>query len=542
MTDNFDFIVVGAGSAGCVLANRLTEGGKFTVLLIEAGGSDRRFWINVPIGYGKTFYDNNVNWRYLAEPDPGISGRQEYWPRGKVVGGSSSINAMVYIRGQHEDYEDWAAAGNRGWGFKDVLPYFMKSEGNVRGSDAFHNATGPLAVSDFQPHPLNDPFFEGLAELGLKPNPDFNGKVQEGYGFYQLTTRNGVRSSSSKAFLYPALKRGNVTLEINSLTERIDFEGKRAVGVTYRKNGKSFSARAKKEVILSAGAVNSPQILQLSGVGPADLLRRHGIAVVHDLPGVGRNLQDHIFVPFVFEANRPTINNELKSWHGKLWAGMKYIFARQGPLAQSINQGGGFFRSRSNLKRPNMQIYFNAASVAPRKDANDMSPLSLSSFSGFGINLSPCRPTSRGHIEIKSKNPAEAPAIHPNYLSTNSDIEEVLEGVRWVRRLLSSKSLANLIKREVTSWPEDGTDSSAIKYIRDTSKTCYHPTSTCMMGPNPANAVVDERLRVYGLQNLRVVDASIFPSMISGNTNATAIMVGEKGAAMILEDQVNAAI
>lgn len=542
MAQSYDFIIVGAGSAGATLANRLTENGRYSVLLLEAGGSDKKFWIQVPIGYGRLYYDRRVNWKYVTQPVSGLAGRADYWPRGKVIGGSSSINALVYIRGQAQDYDDWERAGNPGWGFSDVLPYFMKSEGNARGSDAFHNAGGPLGVSDVELHPTVEDFYQGMREMQVPANPDFNGATQEGYGPYQLTSKNGRRCSTARAFLDPARGRANLTVIDRAEARRILFEGKRAVGVEYRRDGQTHIAHAKREVILSAGAINSPQLLQVSGVGPAALLQRHGIDVVVDRPGVGRNMQDHLYFSFSFRSRKPTLNNELSGWARQLWAGMKYVFLRKGPLAASINHGGAFVRTRAGLDRPNMQLYFVPATygagphVAPLVPATENKNLKLDAFSGFTINVSPCRPTSRGHLEITSADPSVPPAIHPNSLSTDEDVQEALEGARFVRQAAQTPGLASLIETELSPWPADDNDADAIWRLRQTGRTTYHPTSTCMMGPDPVTAVVDHRLRVYGTEGFRVIDASIMPMMISGNTNACSIMIGERGADFVLQD------
>ena len=532
----FDFIVVGAGSAGSAMAARLSESGRYSVLLLEAGGSDRRFWIRMPIGYGRLYYDATVNWKYTTQPDPGIDGRSEYWPRGKVMGGSSSINALVYIRGQAEDYEDWVSDGNPGWGYRDVLPYFMKSEGNSRGSDPYHNGSGPLKVSDVQLHPLTETFYRGMRELQIPANPDFNGETQEGYGPYQLTTGGGQRCSSSKAFLSGAARRANLAIVKNAFARRILFEGRRAVGVEYEKGGKTHRALTGREVIVSGGAINSPQLLQLSGIGPETLLRQHGIAVVADLPGVGRNMQDHLFFPFKFRVREQTLNAQLGSWPSLMLEGMKYVLLRGGPLAASINHGGAFVRTRPELARPDQQVYFLPATYGSTGASENPEKLIIDPFPGVSINVSPCRPTSRGYIEIASPDPHAAPAIHPNYLSTEEDVSDALAGARFVRRLARTPALRALIEEELTPWPQDDGDEAAILRLRQTGRTTYHPTSTCMMGPDPSRAVVDNRLRVHGIHGLRVVDASIMPRMISGNTNACSIMIGERGADFILED------
>ncbi len=540
MPQEYDYIIIGAGSAGCVLANRLTENGKHSVLLLEAGGTDRRPWVQVPIGYSKTFFDAAVNWKYTTEADPGINGKTAYWPRGKVLGGSSSINAMVYIRGQREDYDGWAAKGLAGWGFSDVLPYFKKSEDNIRGADAYHGSGGPLAVSDIgaEVHPLTRAFVQAGVEAGVPRNDDFNGASQEGIGLYQLNIRKGIRSNSSNAFLRPAMRRSNLHLVTGAHTTRILIENGRAVGVIYRK-GELREARARREVILAAGAINSPQLLQLSGIGSPALLRRHGIAIKVDLPAVGRNLMDHLYVSYIWRANRKTLNDSFRSNWFKAMAGLRYLTTRRGPLSISINQGGAFVRTRPGLDRPNMQIYFVPMSFGADSSA-DAELLNFHDFPGFIMSASPCRPTSRGELEIRSADPFAPPKITPNYLSTEADVEDMLEGVAFLRRLAAAPALASAIVEEVTPGPRVTAREDIVHDCRDRANTTFHPISTCTMGVEPRTSVVDARLRVHGIAGLRVVDASVMPDMISGNTNAPTIMIAEKGADLILADAMRA--
>jgi choline dehydrogenase len=533
----YDFIIVGAGSAGCVLANRLSASGRFSVLLLEAGGSDLNFWIWMPIGYGKTFYKRSVNWMYHTEPVPALNGRASYWPRGKVLGGSSAINAMVYVRGQPEDFDEWRAMGNPGWGWEDVLPYFRKSETNDRGGDAFRGDSGPVHVAtmDRDLHPLCRDFIEAGAQLQLPHNADFNGAAQEGVGTYQNTARGGMRMSAARAYLRPVRGRHNLHIVTHALCERVVIDGGKAVGVGYRRNGVRHTARARHEVILSAGAVNSPHLLHLSGVGPGGLLQARGIGVVHDLPGVGRHLQDHLGLDHLYRSRVPTLNDQLHPWHGKLWHGLRYVLTRRGPLSLGVNQAGGFVRTRPGLDRPNMQLFFSPVSYtkAPPGKRPLMNP---DPFPGFLLGMQPTRPTSRGHLEIRSPDPDEAPAIHPNYLSTDHDIREMLEGSRLLRRFAQTPALSRVIAAELAPGPAVQSDDDLIADCRARAGTVFHPVSTCRMGPDARQDVVDARLRVHGMGGLRVVDASIFPTLTSGNTNAPAIMVGEKGADMILED------
>jgi choline dehydrogenase len=534
---DYDFVIVGAGSAGCVLANRLSESGRHRVLLLEAGGSDKRFWVQVPIGYGKAFYDQRINWKYCTEAEAGLAGRISYWPRGRVLGGSSSINAMVYIRGQPEDFDQWAACGNPGWGWEGVLPYFKRLEDHAWGADAHHGAGGPLRISDVskEVHPLCEVYIKAGQESGLPFNRDFNGESQEGVGLYQITTRNGVRMSSARAYLWPARTRSNLRIETHAQVTRLLFEGARAVGVEYARKGVRKQASAGREVILAAGAINSPQILQLSGIGSASRLKSLGIDIRLDSPGVGANLQDPLGVDYLYRSRRPTLNDQLHPWPGKLYAGLKYLICRRGPLALSVNQGGGFLRTRPDLTRPNMQLYFSPVSY--RKAPPGTRPLMAPDpYSAFFVGISPCRPTSRGCLQVRSADPFEHPEIRPNYLSTAHDIREMLEGVKFLRRLTATPSFAEIIAEELEPGSALQSDEALIDDFAQRGSTVFHPVGTCAMGPDPGSAVVDHKLRVHGLAGLRVIDASIFPTLTSGNTNAPAIMVGEKGADLVLAD------
>jgi len=533
----FDFVIVGAGSAGTVLADRLSEDGKYSVCLLEAGGSDLNFWIWMPIGYGKAFYNRSINWMYHTEADPGLNNRSGYWPRGKVLGGSSSINAMVYIRGQHADFEDWKAMGNPGWGWDDVLPYFKRSECCESGADDYRGGDGPLHVSSMEKsvHPLCGNFLEACEEAGFERNPDFNGKTQEGVGLYQITARDGFRMSTARAYLSSARKRRNVSVETNAHTTRLVLEGGRAAGVVYRQGGVEKTVRARREVILSAGAVNSPQILMLSGIGDSETLKAKGVTPAVHAPAVGRNLQDHLGLDYLYRSKVPTLNQQLYPWWGKLAQGIRYVLTRSGPLSLSVNQAGGFVKSNPDCERPNMQLYFSPVSYtkAPKGKRPLMNP---DPFPGFLLGIQPTRPTSRGHIGLRSADPFDTPEIHPNSLSTNRDLTEMIEGCRLMRKIAESPALQSVIDAEITPGPAIRSDEEMLEDVRNRCSTVFHPVSTCRMGPDRNENVVDARLRVYGVDGLRVVDASIFPTVTSGNTNAPAIMVGEKGADLILED------
>jgi choline dehydrogenase len=526
----FDYVVIGAGSAGCVLANRLTADGRHSVLLLEAGPPDRSPWIHLPIGYGKTMFHPRYNWRFETEPEAGMNNRRVYWPRGRGLGGSSSINGLICIRGQPEDYERWRQAGNSGWGWDEVLPYFKRSEHNARGASELHGADGPLWASDIgEPHPLADAFIAGAGELGIARNDDFNARVQEGAGYYQLTTRNGLRASASTAYLRPARGRSNLAIETGAHVRRIEFEGRRARGVAYRQGGIEHQVRAAREVILSAGGLQSPQLLQLSGVGPAEVLQAHGVGVVHALPGVGANLQDHLQARIMFRCTRPiTTNDDLRHWHRRLAIGMEWLLFRRGPLAIGINQAGLFARVMPESKTPDVQFHFGTLSA-------DLAGAKPHPFPGFTMSVCQLRPTSRGTVTIKSRDPFEAPAMKPNYLTTELDCATAVEGVKLARRIAASPSMQPFVAEEYRPGPETATDADLLEFVRNHGATIFHPVGTCKMGSDAAG-VVDTRLRVHGLQGLRVVDASIMPTLVSGNTNWPTIMIAEKASDMIVED------
>ena len=533
----FDFIIVGAGSGGCLLANRLTRSGRFRVLLLEAGGSDRRFMIRMPIGYGHSFYNPKVNWRFETGPQEALAGRTSYWPRGKVLGGSSSINAMVYVRGQRDDFDDWEKAGNPGWGWKDVLPHFKSMETFERGGDAWRGGSGELHVTDMAPsvHPLCKDWLQAAEQAGFTRTPDYNGEHQEGISVYQISARNGIRASSATAFLHPAARRPNLKVVTGAFATRILFEGSRAAGVEYEVGGETLTARAGREVILSAGAVQSPMLLQHSGVGPGALLQKFGKTVVKDMAAVGGNLQDHLGIDYLYRSRKPTLNSLLRPWWGRILLGMRYVLFRDGPLSLSVNQAGGFVKSRPGLDRVDMQLYFSPVSYS--KPTPGVRRLTMPDpFPGFFIGIQPCRPASRGSINIGSPDAKAAPVIEPNYLSAPGDMEEMLAGVRLIRRIAEQPAMRALIVDEMKPGKEMQSEDSLIADIRARSGSVFHASCTCRMGPDDGTSVVDARLRVHGLAGLRVVDASVFPNVTSGNINAPTMMVAEKGAAMILED------
>jgi choline dehydrogenase len=522
-----DFVVVGAGSAGCAVAARLSEDPAIRVVLLEAGGQDSNRWIHIPLGFGKTFADASVNWCYEAEPDPGAAGRRIFWPRGKVLGGSSSINGMVYIRGQAEDFDHWRQLGNTGWSFDDVLPYFKRAEHQTRGADAFHGAGGPLCVSDVpDQHPICEAFIESAVALGFPRNDDFNGKGQEGAGWHQTTTRNGRRCSTAVGYLRPAMRRPNLRVITGALAEKIVFDGRRATGVAFRQDGEVHTACARREVVLSGGAVNSPQLLILSGIGPQPHLAEFGIPVVQHLPGVGQSLQDHYSAPVKLKCRMPnTINDVMQSSLKKLKVGIEYYLFRTGPLAMATSPAALFARTRPELASPDIKCSVSPFSADRPQDG-------LHPWSGFTTIVYQLRPESRGEIKLKSPQPGAAPAVHPNYLATETDQRTIVDGLKLLRQLLATPQLAPFVESEVLPGPAIATDAELLDFARRHGGTVFHPTSTCRMGVDPM-AVVDPELRVCGIEGLRVADASVMPTLVSGNTNAATIMIGEKLADLL---------
>jgi choline dehydrogenase len=527
-----DFIVVGGGSAGCALVNRLSEDGRRTVTLVEAGPPDRNPWIHLPIGYGKTMWDKRVNWAFYTEPDPNMNGRKIYWPRGKVLGGSSSINGLIAIRGQREDYDDWQRQGCTGWGWRDVLPYFRKLETNLaHGDSQLHGAHGPVTVSAIgAKHELIEAVIGAAKTLGVPETHDFNGESQEGVGYYQLTTRNGLRMSSAKAYLKPVRGRTNVRIVTDAHATRILFDGKRAVGIKYRHQGRDTELRAAQGVILAAGALQSPQLLMLSGVGPAAHLKEHGIPVLLDRAAVGGNLQDHLQIRLIYKCTKPiTTNDELNSLFGRIKIGAQWFFRRSGPLAIGINQGGLFTAVlKGESTTPDIQFHIATLSA-------DMAGAKPHPFSGFTLSVCQLRPSSRGAVRLGSADPLVPPLMYANYLDTDLDRRCTVAGIAFARKLAQTQPLRGYVAEEVLPGPKATTDGDLLEFARNNGATIFHPSGTCRMGSD-AEAVVDPRLRVRGLDRLWVVDCSVMPTLVSGNTNLPAIMIAEKASEMIQAD------
>ncbi|CAM3615326.1 GMC family oxidoreductase [Polynucleobacter brandtiae] len=526
---SFNYIIVGGGSSGCVLANRLSEDPKNSVCLIEAGPKDRSPWIHLPIGYAKTMWDPKLNWKFQTEPDPGMNNRQIYWPRGKTLGGSSSINGLIFIRGQKEDYDGWRDLGNPGWGWDDVLPYFKKAEGNDRLGEPLHSQAGPLKASSIpKKHPLVEAFKKTANLMGIPSTDDFNNLTQEGVGYYQLTTSKGFRCSTAVAYLKPAKTRPNLTILTNSQACRVLFENKKAIGIEIVCKGIKQIIHASHEVILSAGAIQSPQILQLSGIGPSKLLNQFNIPVIQDLPGVGENLQDHLQYRLIYELNqRISTNDQLSSWFGQLKMGLDWLLFRGGPLSIGINQGGLFTRVMADSKTPDIQ--FHLATLSAEMAGGKVHP-----FSGFTMSVCQLRPESRGHIRIQSADPLVPPKMLANYLETQYDRDTSIAAIKFARKLAQSEPLRSLITREVKPANVES-DAEILEFCRNSGATIFHPTGTCQMGPdsNPM-AVLDAHLRVRGVEGLRVVDCSAMPTLPSGNTNWPAVMLAERASDLIL--------
>jgi choline dehydrogenase len=531
-TEAFDFVVVGAGTAGCVVARRLWEGGA-RVLVLEAGPVDKAREIHIPPAFVKLF-QGDLDWAYFTEEEPHLLGRRLFWPRGRVVGGSGSINAMLYVRGHRADYDRWRRWGNEGWGYEEVLPYFRRSEDQQRGADDFHGVGGPLSVVDPRdPNPLSRVFLEATAELGWPANADFNGARQEGAGLFQLTQRRGKRWSTAAGFLRPALSgKGatpGVTLRTGVLVTRVLLEKGRAVGVEYQEGGDLRRAKVAEggEVVLCGGAINSPQTLMLSGIGPAEPLAALGVQVRADLPGVGRNLQDHAVVSTIFRASRAITLDSAETLPNLL----RYLLLRRGPFTSSVCEGGAFVRTRPGLEQPDLQFHFLPAALVDHG-------FGTATDQGFNFGPTLLKPQSRGWLALRSADPGDHPAIHANYLAEGEDLRVLIHGVRLARQLAHTEAFRPYLDREVLPGPAAESDEAITHFIRETLATIYHPVGTCKMGPDSdPEAVVDPQLRVRGVQGLRVVDASIMPELVGGNTNAPAIMIAEKGAESLLQCQ-----
>lgn len=531
---DFDFIVVGAGSAGCPLANRLSENGRYKVALVEAGGKDTNPWIHVPVGYFKTMGNPKTDWCYKSENDPGLNGRSIPWPRGKVLGGSSSINGLLYVRGQAEDFDGWRQMGNTGWGWSDVLPFFKKSENWEEGTGEDRGKGGPLNVSPTRlKRDVVDAWIDSAVASGYKKNDDYNNGDQEGVGYFQLTAKNGKRCSSAVSYLKPIRGRKNLKIFTNSQAEKLIIEDRHVKGIIIRqggKNGQLVELKANKEVVLSSGAIGSPQILMVSGIGPKDQLEKNGIEVVCELSGVGQNLQDHLQARPVYKVNVSTINVEVGNFIKQAMIGLQYIISRTGPMTMAASLGTGFLKTRPELATPDIQFHIQPWSA----DSPAEGPHKFSAFTSSVLQM---RPESSGHLELTSGDIRDYPKIHPNYLSTKLDCDTIVEGLRVSHKITQNGPLKDIITgmHKPTEALDFNDYDSVLDWARTNSTTIYHPTGTCKMGSDK-HAVVDERLKLHGLKGIRIADCSIMPIITSGNTNAPAIMIGEKCAAMMLED------
>lgn len=529
---SYDHVIVGAGSAGCVLANRLSADGRRRVLLLEAGPTDSDPWIRIPAGMGRLFTNPKVNWRYHYEPEPGLDNRRIYLPRGKVLGGSSAINGHVYMRGVPGDYDFWEQSGNAGWGWQGVLPYFLRSERHAGGDSDHHSGQGELGVARLShPHTASQDFVAAAQQLGVRWNDDFNGSSQEGVGYLEFNLKDGMRCSSATAFLKPARGRSNLRVVTGAMVERITMADGRATGVRYRQGAEAHEVQAR-EVILSGGAVNSPQLLMLSGIGEPEELRRHGVEVVHRLPGVGKNLHDHVYAHcMAFVEPGYSINRIISSNLRLVPHVLRYLARRDGLLLTAAAQVGMFVRVDPEAATPDLQIQFRPFSMAVGKDgrmASEPEPVVTASCACL-------RPRSRGRLWLKSADPLQAPGMVANFLVDEADQRVMIEGLRWIRRIYSTQPLAGHVTAERTPGAERQTDDELLAYLRANAQSMYHPVGTCRMGVDEG-AVVDPRLRVRGVAGLRVVDASVMPAIPSGNTNAPTIMIAEKAADMIIED------
>jgi len=536
MTEDIaDYIIVGAGSAGCVLANRLSANPAHRVVVLEAGGWDLDPWLHVPVGYFKTMHNPRSDWCYKTAADPGLNGRVLDWPRGKTIGGSSSINGLLYVRGQKQDYDLWAQMGNRGWGWDDVLPLFIRSETHEDGASAIHGDSGGLSVSRIRARSeIAEAFINAAVEMGVPRTEDYNGEEQEGAGYFHQTAHRGLRCSSARAFLHPVRKRPNLTILTKAHMQYLlfsDEDARRVTGVAYRRDGETRKVHLREggEVILSSGAIGSPQMLELSGIGKGDVLQAAGIPVRHALAGVGEDLQDHLQIRLVYEVNVPTLNDAINRFFPRMKIGLDYVLTRKGPMSLGASQVAIFAKSMAGLETPDIQFHFQPLSA-------DKPGIAMHDFSGITSSVCQLRPESRGSIHIKSPNAADHPEIVPNYLSAIADQLCAVRAVKFARAMTRTKALSPFVVREHAPDTNPQTDEDLLDTARRLSQTIYHPTSTCRMGQDP-DAVVDARLRVHGIARLRVADASIMPTITSGNTNAPTIMIGEKASDMILEDR-----
>jgi choline dehydrogenase len=527
---SFDYVIVGAGPAGCVLANRLSADPTRSVLLLEAGGRDDYIWIHIPVGYLYCMGNQRTDWCFKTEAEPGLNGRVLAYPRGKVLGGCSSINGMIYMRGQARDYDQWRQLGNAGWSWDDVLPYFKRSQDQVRGADDMHGIGGETRVEEQRlSWEILDAFRDAAAETGIPKIDDFNRGNNEGCGYFQVTQRRGIRRSAARSFLHPVMKRPNLTVMTHAQARRVRLVGRRATGVEFWRDGEASVATASREVILAAGAVGSPQLLQVSGIGPGELLQRYGIAVRHALAGVGENLQDHLQLRMAYKvSNTRTLNERANRLIGKLGIALEYALFRRGPMSMAPSQLGAFAKSDPARETPDLQYHVQPLTL-------DRFGEPLHAFPAFTASVCNLRPTSRGSIHITSADAREAPAIKPNYLATDEDRRVAIAAIRLTRRICAAPALARFDPEEFKPGNEFQSDTELEKAAGDIATTIFHPVGTCRMGPDE-NAVVDERLRVHGIVSLRVVDASIMPVITSGNTNAPTVMIAEKAADMIRED------